>query len=108
MPNVVITGANQGIGLEFARQLRARGEAVWGSCRASPGPLSDIGATVVPNCEVTDAASLAALTAAAPASVDTLILNAGVLPLDGCDVVGELDAAKMLRCLEVNSVAPML
>ena len=38
----VITGANQGIGLEFVKQLRARGESVWGSCRANEGPLAEL------------------------------------------------------------------
>lgn len=104
----VITGANQGIGLEFARQLRARGEAVWGSCRASAGGLAEIGATPVPDVELTDKASVERLVAAAPGSVDMLILNAGVLPLDGCDNIGDLDAAKTLKVLEINSVAPLM
>ena len=107
MPNVVITGANQGIGLEFARQLRARGDSVFGSCRANPGPLAEIGATVVKDIETTDAASIEKLVAAAPADTNMLILNAAVLPLDGCDTIGELDASKMVRLDLLKMLSPL-
>lgn len=34
MPSVLITGANRGLGLEFARQYLADGWRVFGACRA--------------------------------------------------------------------------
>ena len=35
----LVTGANRGLGLEFTRQLLARGDRVVATCR-HPGPIS--------------------------------------------------------------------
>lgn len=39
--NAVVTGANRGIGLEFARQWLARGERVIATCRR-PGKATEL------------------------------------------------------------------
>ena len=41
--NVLVTGANRGIGLEFTRQLLARGDRVIAACRR-PGQAHALGA----------------------------------------------------------------
>ena len=41
MPNVLITGANRGLGLEFARQYLAAGWEVYAACR-NPASASDL------------------------------------------------------------------
>lgn len=41
MAHVVITGANRGIGLEFARQFQARGDKVTALCRHSSPELQN-------------------------------------------------------------------
>jgi len=82
----LITGANQGIGLEFARQLRERGEVVYGSFRKDAGPLADMGCELIGDIEQTDNACLDKMAQAA-APVDVLILNAAILPKEGADKV---------------------
>ncbi len=79
MPTVLITGANRGIGLEFARQYVADGWRVIAACRepARAQSLLDClpAADVVP-LDVTDTASIRGLAAAlAGQSIDVLILQ---------------------------------
>jgi len=89
MQRILVTGGNRGIGLEFVRQLLARGDRVYAACRhpgralaltelagAHPGHLA-----VLP-LELDKERSIAALaheTAALTDALDVLINNAGVL-----------------------------
>ena len=43
--NAVVTGANRGLGLEFTRQLLARGDRVVATCR-QPGKATELNALV--------------------------------------------------------------
>ena len=75
---VVVTGANRGIGLEFARQLIARGDEVFAGVREPERAteLRGLGARVHA-LDVTDGASVAAFARAVDGTVDLLINNAG-------------------------------
>jgi len=80
MPTVLITGANRGLGLEFARQYAAERWEVIGCCRQPKAAraLSDSGAEVV-KLDVTDARDVTALSKRLAASpIDLFICNAGV------------------------------
>ena len=115
MPHYLLTGANRGLGLEFVRQLLARGDSVTACCRA-PQEATDLHAlgqnagdrfrTLA--LDVTDADAIARLPdqlgSAQP--VDVLINNAGVAA--GHESFGQFDAETMERVLRVNAVAPML
>lgn len=104
MSNVLITGANRGIGLELARIFAARGDSVIGTSRGPAPELASLGARVE-TVDVTSAESVAALARALrPIKLDTVILNAGVLHGDRLDA---LDFAKIEQQIQVNSLGPL-
>ncbi len=103
----LVTGANRGLGLEFARQLSARGDRVLGTAR-EPESATELKqcAERVLALDVTDPASVEALgEAMASESLDVLINNGGVFP--HLHKVEELDFDAMLDAYAVNSVGPM-
>jgi NAD(P)-dependent dehydrogenase (short-subunit alcohol dehydrogenase family) len=114
MSNVVITGANRGIGLALAHLYAGRGDRVFGCCR-TPRKAQELqtlakshGLTVLP-VDVGDAASVAALAAElGPAPVDVLINNAGVSggPLDQ-QTATRMDFAAWADAFNVNSIGPV-
>lgn len=76
---VVVTGANAGLGLELCKQLHARGDAVYATCRSSSPELDAVGvAKVITGIDVTSAdAADALVTALKDVPVDALINNGG-------------------------------
>ena len=112
MTRYLITGANRGLGLEFTRQLLARGDSVIACCREpdSAKALQELAGAAedrltVRELDVTDADAIAELPRDLPA-IDVLINNAGIAA--GEEKFGAFDAGTMTRVLFVNSVAPML
>ncbi len=116
MTNYLITGANRGLGLEFVRQLLARGDNVIACCR-EPARATELaslaassqGKVAVRALDVADAAAIAAFPAqlqADGAKIDVLINNAGIAA--GHEDFGKFDEETMTRVLRVNAIAPML
>lgn len=105
MPHAVITGANRGIGLEFCRVLTDRGYAVTALCRQASAALQALSVTIHEGYDVTDAAVVEAVAKAlAPASIDLLINNAGILRNESLD---SLDFDSIRRQFEVNALGPL-
>ncbi|HUQ07203.1 MAG TPA: SDR family NAD(P)-dependent oxidoreductase, partial [Kofleriaceae bacterium] len=79
MATWLITGAGRGIGLEMARQLRARGDAVIGTVRdeAKAGALRELGARVE-IVDVSDPEAIERLGSSVRDPIDVLVNNAGV------------------------------
>ncbi len=104
---VLITGANRGLGLEFARQYSDAGWTVIGTAR-KPAQASDLAALDVEivQLDVTDAASVTALAATLDGrAIDMLINNAGIFPR-----VSEIEAVDMdayAQMLMVNTLGPV-
>ncbi len=113
---VLITGANRGIGLEFVRQLAARGDRVFATCRRPDRAtaLNELQVQypdliTITALEVGDLESIAASHAAISAQTDALDLlvnNAAVALEDGG--LGNFDAEVMQAILMINAIAPML
>ena len=101
-----MTGANRGIGLAYCQQLHLRGDRVIAVCRQSSDELDDLGVQVESGIELTSPDSLAALVnGLAGQTLDTVILNAGILESMG---LRDLDPEAIRRQFEVNALAPLL
>jgi NAD(P)-dependent dehydrogenase (short-subunit alcohol dehydrogenase family) len=104
----LVTGANRGIGLEFARQLRARGDTVITTCREveKATELKATGAEVL----ALDVASEVAIADFAKdlgdRGIDVLINNAGVSSTSKS--LAECTQEELARVLLINSIAPIL
>jgi NAD(P)-dependent dehydrogenase (short-subunit alcohol dehydrogenase family) len=108
MKTFLVTGGNRGIGLEYCRQLRERGERVIATCRTSSPELeamAALGVRVETGVDVTSEAAIAALVERLEdLPLDGVILNAGLLEATSLDA---LDAESLRRQFEVNAVAPL-
>lgn len=116
--NVLITGANRGIGLEFTRQLLQRGDHVIATAR-KPGQAHALDALageypgrlqIVP-LDVAEAASHAALLGELPIllgddKLDLVIQNAGVL--HSGERFGQVKEATLLDSFRTNASGPFL
>ena len=106
MPTILITGANRGIGLEFARQYAADGWDVIATTRGDAPELEALSVRV----ERLDMRDFAALEAfpqrLAGTKLDLFIANAGMTA--GPRVHTAADAEAALEVLAVNAVAPTL
>lgn len=105
---VLITGANRGLGLEFARQYKAAGWTVIGTARR-PAQADELNALDVQvlQLDVTDRDSIAALGAALDGgAVDMLINNAGIFPR--VSRIDRVDADDYAQTLIVNTLGPVL
>ncbi|MFT6579749.1 MAG: NAD(P)-dependent dehydrogenase (short-subunit alcohol dehydrogenase family) [Alphaproteobacteria bacterium] len=104
MPTVLITGANRGLGREFARQFRALDWRVIATCRdpAGSGLQGDVHAL-----DVTDGASVQALAKSlAGEPIDLLLNNAGIYGPRDSDF-GNIDFDAWDEVMRVNTLAPL-
>lgn len=111
MANVVITGANRGIGLELTRAYAEAGDKVFAACRA-PADASDLkaltGDIAVHQVDVTDHASIDRLAAEISVPVDIVIANAGVYGQSGADQsFSGLDFDGFRFAVEANTVGAL-
>jgi NAD(P)-dependent dehydrogenase (short-subunit alcohol dehydrogenase family) len=108
MTTVFITGANRGIGLEFAKQYKTEGFNVIGTARNPDKAieLKALGVTVM-QLDVTDPQSVKDLSKALKGqSIDILINNAGFF--DRRDVsLDKVDFDVFERTLSINTLGPL-
>jgi NAD(P)-dependent dehydrogenase (short-subunit alcohol dehydrogenase family) len=115
MKQVLITGANRGVGLELTRQLLARGDRVIATCRqpdeaqALQQWAAQFGDQLLNVAlDVTDDASVQAARTVVESGVDHLdmiINNAGILIKT--EILSTFEATIMQRTLDVNVVGVM-
>lgn len=104
---VLITGANRGLGLEFARQFNAKGYHVIGTARKpqQAKKLEALGVQVE-QLDVTDASSVSHLAKQLKNQpIDILVNNAGILVRDRN--LNDLKIKDLERTLQVNTIGPM-
>jgi NAD(P)-dependent dehydrogenase (short-subunit alcohol dehydrogenase family) len=114
MPSALITGANRGLGLEFARQYVADGWLVYATCR-DPESASELRRLAEGSSEklqmlaldVTDPATVkAAAVQLDEQAIDVLLNNAGVGGARG-QTIGNMDYDAWAKVLDVNSMGPL-
>ena len=112
MANVLITGANRGIGLEMVKLYAARGDTVLACCR-NPSDAEALnavpGAVEVIEVQVSDGASVANLASSlGDRPIDILINNAGMSgPSYDQQNVLAMDFDGWAETFEVNTMAPV-
>lgn len=114
MTTVLITGANRGIGLEFARQYLEDGWQVIGCCRR-PQQASDLQALArrynhlhIYPLDVADHGQVDGLAQQLRnQAIDVLINNAGVYGDQPAQGLGQLDYQRWLEVLQINCLGPV-
>jgi len=105
VPTVLITGANRGIGLEFARQYSEDGWTVIATARRSSPELDALGARIG-TLDLADADAVAGFAATIEGPLELLIANAGTNhPMDGTSAKDAKDWAIMMM---VNAISPFM
>lgn len=114
MKNVLITGANRGIGLEHARRYAERGAKVWAAVR-KPDEADDLAAVAKAHPGRVEVVAYDAALGSAPGDLKKML---GTLPLDllfanaGAmggrrQSFGEVDVDGVLDLIRVNALAPL-
>ncbi len=109
MSNVVITGANRGIGLALVKEYSSRGASVWALCRRASDELRNLGVHVIEDVDVTDEKSINNLVSKLNSllveeKIDLLINNAGIL---NSESLGQIDFNAILDQFTVNAIGPV-
>lgn len=105
MATVLVTGANRGIGLEYCRQLSARGDHVIAVCRKASRELNSLGVQIEAGIELTEASALDELISRLQGlCLDGVILNAGILH---SNALNNLDVEAIRQQFEINALAPL-
>ncbi len=103
--NVVITGANRGIGLSLTKHYQSQACQVTAFCRNSSAELTSTGAKVIEGVDVAnDAAIKRAVQTLADTEIDLLINNAGMLMNE---VLGQIDYTSIQKQFEINALGPL-
>jgi NAD(P)-dependent dehydrogenase (short-subunit alcohol dehydrogenase family) len=114
MPTTLITGANRGIGLEFARQYAADGWQVFAACRDPAGvrQLEELArragkALTIVAVDVADGESVGAAAARLKDEAIDLLINCAGIAGAPRQTVGNVDYDSWSRVLDVNTMGPL-
>ena len=103
--NILITGANRGIGLELTKQYSSQGHHVFALCRSTSSDLDRCKNTsVITGVDVTDNDTIIQASKKCPNQIDLLINNAGILKRVSLDTFDE----KIIQDQwEINAMGPL-
>ena len=103
--HVVITGANRGIGLEFAKQYLAQGFEVTAVVRKPSAELEELSVNVIEGIDVSQGDDVARLASALSGkAIDVLINNAGIFENES---LANMDFESINAQLQINAIAPV-
>ncbi len=105
MANYLVTGSNRGIGLEFCKQLKNKGNNVIATCRNSSEDLNSLGVEIIEDVDISSEKSISILkNRIRGRKIDCLINNAGIADYNSLD---SLDLKSIRRQFEVNALSPL-
>ena len=105
MATYLVTGANRGIGLEYCRQIKKRGDNVIAVCRSVSNELKDLDVQTETDIDITSDVSVNKLVKKLEGkTLDVLINNAGIVERVS---LNNLDFDSIRRQFEVNAVGPL-
>ena len=108
MQNILITGANRGIGLAMATIFKQRGDHVIAVCRQSSDTLDALNVQTEAGVDVTDPKAIAELAnRLSSTTIHRMVLNAGILASDSLDTLDEQAFEAMLKQFKVNALGPL-
>ncbi|MDP7592170.1 MAG: SDR family oxidoreductase [Litorilituus sp.] len=104
--NIIITGANRGIGLAMAKVCQQHGDKVYALCRTSSPALNELGVEIISNIDITSDTGISqAVTALAGIKIDLLINNAGILRDES---LSNFNQSTIVEQFTVNALAPLV
>lgn len=105
MVTYLVTGANRGIGYEYCRQLKERGDTVIPVCRAASDELKELGVRVEDGINITSDASVTNLhNRLQEMPIDVLINNAAIFKRVTLE---DLDFDSIREQFEVNALGAL-
>ncbi|MDQ6998822.1 MAG: SDR family NAD(P)-dependent oxidoreductase [Mariprofundus sp.] len=105
--NILITGANRGLGLGFVHHYLAQGHNIWACYRTDPGALAEIDSSRLYTV-VWDISSDAEPVGGLPDSIDLLINNAGIYgPGKDGQSLDKVSSIAMIDVFNVDCVGPL-
>jgi NAD(P)-dependent dehydrogenase (short-subunit alcohol dehydrogenase family) len=103
--NIVITGANRGIGLAMCMHFKAQGDRVFALCRKTSVELTALDVNIIENIDVTSDLGIANMVSGLKhLDIDVLVCNAGILRDES---LANLDLNTIREQFEVNALAPL-
>ena len=103
--NIVVTGANRGIGLAIVKIFKEQGDNVYALCRQSSKELNDLSVHIITDIDVaTDNGIKNMRSALSCIGIDVLICNAGILRDES---LGDMNVDSIREQFEVNALAPL-
>ena len=103
--NIVITGANRGIGLSFCRHFSRLGYNVYGICRKSSPELEKVASTIIEGIDIGNPNSCNLLfKKLSEVKIDLLINNAGILLNE---VLGQIDFDSIEKQFQINTLGAL-
>jgi|TARA_B110000091_G_C13628692_1_gene396170 NAD(P)-dependent dehydrogenase (short-subunit alcohol dehydrogenase family) len=103
--NVVITGANRGIGLAMTKIFKAQGHNVYALCRISSKELEELSVHIIADIDVaTDQGIKNMNRALSGIGIDVLVCNAGILRDEN---LTDMNINTIREQFEINALAPL-